>query len=319
MKYSVDWANKKKYQIYDIKTNSYKSIAPIQDAFIEFFDNLSGNHSFYLEWGGGDIFKLLALRYGHKVFCVPGKKIKEYREGLGKKRNKEIKKTDENDARLIRRYAKKHPEEFYEFKEDDKRTLIISILSKELNKNTEDSIRKQNQLIAFERTLELTISEKSKIKKMLEQKKKVIEEIKTDIKMQKRELQRALKNHPLWVGYLKEVSGIGEVAAGKIIGSIKRFSRFSNKYSLRHFAGMITKKDNHIYNRQLKQALYMFTEQVIKQKIRPWRQVYDSRKKDYAKKHPDWSKGKINAYTKKFVQTYFLNDLWNEGKMIENG
>ncbi|GAF85893.1 unnamed protein product, partial [marine sediment metagenome] len=211
MKYSVDWANKKKYRIYNIKTKKLKSISPTREAFDEFFDKTSGNHSFYLEWGGGDTFKLLALRHKHKVFCVAGRKIKEYRERLGKKRGKEIKKTDENDARVIGKFAKKHPEEFYEFKENDEQTLIIGILSKELSKITEDSTRKKNQLIAFKRMMELLISEKPKIAKMVEQKKKTIESLQIEIKALKLQLKRVLRKHLLWTDYLKDTKGIGEV------------------------------------------------------------------------------------------------------------
>lgn len=312
MEYSVDWANKKKFQIYEIGSKKIKSILPTEDAFYEFFDGLPNKiHSFYLEWGGGDTFKLLALRYNHKVFCVSGKKVKEYQEKLG------IKKTDKNDAKTIGKLVKKYSDNFYEFKEDDRQTLRIGILSKELDKVTKDSTRKKNQLIAFKRRMELLI-EKSEVAKIIKQRKDTIESLEKQIKLLKRLLKKALGKHPLWIHYLKEQKGIGEVAAGKIIGSIKRFSRFPNRYALRHFAGMITKKDNHSYNRQLKQALYIFTEQIIKQKIRPWRNIYDSRKKDYKKKHPKWSDGKINAFTKKFVQTQFLDTLLEMGKDIES-
>ncbi|GAG65432.1 unnamed protein product, partial [marine sediment metagenome] len=31
----------------------------------------------------------------------------------------------------------------------------------------------------------------------------------------------------------------------------------------------------------------------------------------------DWSKGKVNNYSKKFIETRFLNELFEEMKMVE--
>jgi len=131
-------------------------------------------------------------------------------------------------------------------------------------------------------------------------------------------LNKLLEEHLLWNNYLKDIKGIGPVTAAGIIGSIRRFSRFLNKYSLRYFAGMITKKDNHRYNRQLKQALYNFVEEIIKKRTQPWRKLYDNMKVYYQEKHSDWRPGKIDAYAKKYVQTEFLDKLWKRGIEIES-
>ena len=111
---------------------------------------------------------------------------------------------------------------------------------------------------------------------------------------------------------------MGAVTAGGIIGSVRRFSRFSNKYSLRHFAGMITKKATYNYNRQLKQALYTFVEGIIKNGTQPWRKLYDDMKPYYVKRHPDWRPAKVDSHSKKFVQTKFLDMLWRRGTEVES-
>lgn len=309
--YSIDWAIKKKFQIYNTDTEKLKSIAPTREAFDKFFDRLSGKHSFYTEEGGGDTFKLLALNHDHKVFTTPGKKVKDFREKLG------IQKTDESDAVVISLLAKEQPKEFYRYKEDDKITVKICLLHREYTKLVKDSTRKKNQLFAFKNRMELLVSEKV-VKKMVEKRETTIKAIGKEISALRSQLLKQVEKHPLWINCLKNIKGIGPVTGGGIIGSIRRFSRFTNKYSLRHFAGMITKKDNHSYNRHLKQALYNFTDGIIKKRYQPWRQLYDDIKVYYGKKHSNWIPGKVDAYAKKFVQTKFLDMLWKKGIKIEN-
>ena len=308
--YSIDWAVKKEFKVYNINTKKFKSISPTRETFDKFFNGFSNFHSFYIEEGGGDTFKLLALKYGHQVFTTPGKKIKDFRDKLC------LDKTDENDVKIIGIFAKKYSQEFYEYKKSDVLTLKIAILHKEYCKIVKDSTRKKNQLFALKKMLELLTSEKEIIR-IISKQKDTIKSFSREVRSINSQLLKLLKKHSLWNNYLKDVKGVGPIIAAGIIGSIRRFSRFSNKYSFRQFAGMVTKQNNFNYNRQLKQALYNFTEQIIKQKIQPWRQLYDNMKMYYKEKHSDWIPGKIDAYAKKFVQTKFLDKLWINGIKIE--
>lgn len=309
--YSIDWAVKKKFQIYNVDTEKLKSISPTREAFDKFFDKLKGSHSFYIEEGGGDTFKLLALKHGHKVFTTPGKKVKDFRDKL------DLPKTDEGDAAIIGMLAKEQPHEFYEYQEDDINTLKICLLSREYGKLVEDSTRSKNQLFALKNKMELLASEKA-VKKVIEKRKNTIKALGKEITAIQGLLLKQIKQHPFWINCLKDVKGVGPVTAAGIIGSVRRFSRFPNKYSLRHFAGMITKKDNCAYNRYLKQALFNFVEGIIKSRTQPWRKIYDSIKGYYKEKHADWKPGKVNAFAKKFVQTKFLDMLYKKGIEIEN-
>ena len=309
--YSIDWAIKKKFQIYNINTKKLKSISPTREAYDKFFDKLSGKHSFYIEEGGGDTFKLLALKHGHKVFTTSGKKVKGLREKL------EIQKTDENDVVVIGILAKEQHQEFYEYKEDDINILKIAILYREYCKVIEDSTRKKNQLFALKKRLELLTSEKE-VKKIISKREDTIKAISKEIIAIRGQLCKLLKGNSIWNKCLKDVKGVGPVTAAGIIGSIRRFSRFSNKYPLQVFAGMITKKGNCSYNRHLKRALYNFVGGIIKNRTQPWRRMYDDMKVYYRKKYPDWIPGKVDAYAKKFVQTKFLVELWRKGREFEN-
>jgi len=308
--FAIDWAVRKKFQIYNINTEKLKSIAPTREAFDKFFDKLSGKHSFYTEEGGGDTFKLLALKHGHKVFTTPGKKVHDFRVEL------KIQKTDESDVKVIGSLSKEQPQEFYEYQEDDKLTLRICILSREYNKLVKDSTRKKNQLHAFRNKMELLISEKA-VAKIIGKRKTTIEALGKEINLISGQLLKLVEKHPLWINLLSGIKGVGAVTAGGIIGSIRRFSRFTSKYSLRHFAGMRTKKDNPDYNRYLKQALYNFADQIIRNRTQPWRKLYDDMKVYYKKRHTDWRPAKVGAFAKKFVQTKFLDEMWKRGIEVE--
>jgi len=309
--YSIDWSIRKKFQIYNSNTRKLESISPTREAFDKFFNKLFDKHSFYIEEGGGDTFKLLALKHGHQVFTTPGKKVKDLRDKL------KLPKTDKGDVKIIGLLAKEYPEDFYEYQEDDILTVKIYLLSKEYTKLVKDSTRKKNQLFAFKNKMELLATEKA-VKKMVEKREATILALGKEIDILFNQLLKQIEKHPFWINYLKDIKGVGAVTAGGIIGSVRRFSRFTNRNSLRHFAGMITKKDNLSYNRHLKQALYNFTDQIIKKRTQPWRQLYDDIKVYYRKKHLDWKPGKVDAYAKKFVQTKFLYQMWDRRNEIED-
>jgi len=257
--FSIDWAVKKKFQIYNVAKKKLKSISPTREAYDKFFDKLKDTHSFYIEEGGGDTFKLLALHHGHKVLTTPGKKVHDLREKL------ELPKTDEGDVVIIGILAVEQPQVFYEYQEDDKLVMKIHLLYHEYAKVVQDCTRKKNQLFAFKNRLELLASKKE-VKKIVKKREDTIKAIEKEKIALSRQLTKLLAEHPLWVNLLKDIKGVATVTSAGIIGSVRRFSRFPNKYALRKFAGMIQKKDNAEYNRHLKQALYNFIEGIIKKR-----------------------------------------------------
>ena len=106
--------------------------------------------------------------------------------------------------------------------------------------------------------------------------------------------------------------------AGGLIAGIKRASKYDDKYSLPSYEGMITKKGNQGFNHQLKRTLYFFVEGITKGKNKNWKKLLDNMKVYYREKHPDWEKGKIASYARKFVETKFLDKLYKEMVKVEN-
>jgi len=286
-----------------------KTIPPTIEEFKKFLAKIKKPTNFYFEEGGGDSFKLLARRNDHQVFTIPGKRTKEYREEKG------LEKSDEADAVVIGMLAKSRPDEFYQFQELDEVTARISIIYKQRLDVEMMMVRAKNQLFALKNRLEI-INLDGYEKKVIKGKELIIKDIEKDFDRQTRILEKQVKKHPLWM-YFEGVKGVGAAVAGGLIARIKRASRFPSKYSLRHYAGMITKKGDQEFDHKLKRALYFFTEGIVKARTPEWRDLYDNMKVYYANKHQDWSKGKVDAYAKKFVQTQFLDKVYEEMLKVE--
>ena len=306
--YAIDWSTKKDLAITK-DGQKVKFIPATIESFGKFLNSLDGTKGqFYFEEGGGDSFKLLADRNNHKIFTIPGKIINDKREESG------IKKNDENDVKIIFAMAKNDPGSFREFALLDIITAKICVLFKIRSDTEENLVRAKNRLFSLEKRLELLDLGKDK-KRLMEKEREVIKKLESKFKLQTNSLEKLVKKHSLWNHYLENEKGIGAVVAGGLIAGIKRASRFENKYSLRHYAGMVTKKGDQTFNHNLKRTLYFFIEGIIKSRTPIWRELYDNMKIYYANKYPDWKKGRIDNYARKFVQTKFLDDLYK--KMVE--
>ena len=311
LNYAVDWATKKDLAITK-DGKKVKFIPATIESFDKFLDGLNGDkYQFYFEEGGGDSFKLLANKNGHKVFTTLGKNTDDRREKLG------IEKTDENDVKIIFDMAKDNPELFREFALLDVITAKVCVLFKIRSDTEQNLVRAKNRLFSLDKRLELLNLGKDK-DKLLERQKDTINKLKKQFELQTKTLEKLVNQHPIWNSYLKNEKGIGGVVAGGLIAGIKRASKYDDKYSMRHYAGMITKKGNQQFNHQLKRTLYFFIEGIIKARTPIWRELYDNMKTYYANKHSDWKKGKVDNYAKKFVQTKFLDKLYSKMLEVEN-
>lgn len=306
--YAIDWATKKDLAITK-DGQKVKFIPATIESFEKFINSLDGaGGQFYFEEGGGDSFKLLADKNDHKVFTILGKIINDRREESG------IEKNDENDVKIIFSMAKNNPGSFREFALLDIITAKICVLFKIRSDTEQNLVRAKNRLFSLEKRLELLDLGKDK-KKLMEKEKEVIKKLEGKFKLQTDSLGKLVKKHSLWNSYLENEKGIGPVVTGGLIAGIERASRFENKYCLRHYAGMVTKKGDQTFNHNLKRTLYFFIEGIVKARTPKWRELYDNMKIYYANKHSDWKKGKVDNYAKKFVQTKFLDDLYK--KMVE--
>lgn len=366
---SFDWATKKKLAVFDSQTQKVKSIPNSIEAFEKFLAKIKKPSIMLFEFGGGNTFKIMAYRKGHTVLQVPGKKIKDYRDSLGKEKSDE---TDawliynfyiENDGRGARSNVRNSspglpspskikeggsasgplrnstsfvpsphenkegsarpqmrnsilslPPFFYLFQEQDADIAEIKILFRTHEDLKKDMVREKLKSIAFNLQFRIARVSDDRIAKIKASKEKSILAKENELEMLKKILEKKVESFPVWAFY-KGLKGVGTTIMAGLIGELGG-KVFEGSNSLKHYAGMVAKNEHHGYNRYVKQALFQFAEQVIRQKMPRWRDLYDNMKVFYANKHPDWSKGKVNNYAKKFIQTKFLLEFWEKWKEI---
>lgn len=334
--YSFDWATKKALTVYDSKTQKVKSIPNSIEEFEKFLNNLGGSATLpvknfifamppsqkcimLFEFGGGDTFKIMAFRAGHSVLQVPGKKVKDYRELLGKE------KSDEADAKLIydfyikndeggsaigklRNSRERMPSPFSLFTESDAEIAEIKILYREHESIKIAMVREKNKLFAFNLQFKIARVADDRIAKIKEQKELSIKAKENELSTIKKILEKKVEIFPVWQ-YYKDVKGIGTTIIAGLIGELGG-RQFENSGSLKHYAGMMPRNEGNDYNRYVKVTLFQFAECIIKARTPGWRELYDNMKVYYAKKHDDWRPGKVNAYAKKFIETKFLIEFF---------
>lgn len=207
------------------------------------------------------------------------------------------------------------PSPFYLFTESNAEISEIKILYRAHEDLKQAMVREKNKLFAFDFQFKIARVADDRISKIKAQKEISIKAKESQLEDLKRILKKKVESFPVWTLY-EGVRGVGTTILAGLIGELGG-RVFGSSNSLKHYSGMIEKKGNHNFNRYVKQALFQFTEQVIKHKTPKWRNLYDNMKIFYAEKHPDWSKGKVNNYAKKFIQTKFVLEFWEKWKELE--
>lgn len=304
--FALDWATKREFTVCNVKTGKTNLLSNNIEKWEKWLKSLKPS-KFYLEEGGGDSFKLLARKLRHKVFTVPGIVIKKQRDKYG------LKKDDSTDAFMISKVAKLSPNLFREFVELDETLAKIYLIFKMREKTEKNLVIEKNRLFAIGKQLEL-LDLGGYDKKLIVQQKKLVKSLQEKFKRETFVLQKQVHNSLQWKEFFESIKGCGEVAAGGIMSSIKKVDRFPTQYHLRSFAGMKKLKGNQNFSHPLKRALYFFSVGVIKSKNKKWYRLYKKMKRFYAKKNPDWSKGKIDNYARKFIQTKLLDEYYDYTK-----
>jgi len=345
---SFDWATKRALAVYDPGSDKVKQIKNSIEAFEKFLATLKHPAILLFEFGGGDTFKIMAYRAGHYVLQVPGKKIKDYRDLKG------IEKSDSIDARAIydffienegetaiiylrnstpgmrlplsgkkggsaktalRNSKGRLPSPCYLFQESNAKIAEIKILFRTHEDIKKSMVREKNKLFAFDLKFKIARISDDRIDKIKIQKKTSIEAKEKELETLKKILEKKLEEFEIWTHY-KQVKGIGPITMAGLIGELAG-REFEDDGHLKHYAGMVAKIDYKNFNRHIKTALFQFADHIIKNRTPRWRDLYDSMKIYYSKKHKDWKPGKVNAYAMKFIETKFLIEFWREWKRRE--
>lgn len=342
---SFDWATKKALIFYDSQKEKTKQIPNSIEEFKKFLESLGKEKTIMLfEFGGGDTFKIMAFRAGHTVLQVPGKKIKNYRDSKGLIKDDIVdaktiydfyvenggdvnelmrksimallsstKNKEERGAmvRVNKNFNCTLPSSFYPFQEQNADIAALKIVFRKHEDLKKDMVREKNKLFAFKQTFKIANVADKEIEKTIFQleasilgKEKAIEGI-------KKVLEKKITKFNVWNKSYKDMKGAGATIISGLIGELGGRD-FDDDESLKHYCGMVAKKDFNDYNRYVKVILYQFIDQIIRQRTPEWRELYDNMKVYYAKKHPDWSKGKVDNYAKKFIETKLVVDFWGK-------
>ncbi len=217
---------------------------------------------------------------------------------------------------LVRNSRTGLPSPFYLFQESDADIAEIKILFRAHEDLKREMVREKLKRIAFGMKFKIAQVADDRVKKILFQKDASIVAKEKELEQLKKVLEKKVMQFDVWIKYLKAIKAVDPVIAAGLIGELGG-KYFDTDESLKHYCGMVAKKEFHDYNRFVKGVLYQFAEQVIRQTTPNWRELYDNMKVFYANKHADWSKGKVNNHAKKFIETKFLLEFWGTWKELE--
>jgi hypothetical protein len=116
----------------------------------------------------------------------------------------------------------------------------------------------------------------------------VISPVVGDMKMRKAQIERMLKHHQVYKAVFEPVPGCGPLIAARIMGAVVDIRRFRSRPDITAFAGYhhfedgsrARRRTGHVsnWNQEFKQAVWQFTQQVVKMPGSPWRAKLDQRR-----------------------------------------
>lgn len=320
---AFDLATKKDIIVYDGEKTE-KIVNSVQQV-MEFFKKLGDEKIIAVyEAGVGDSLKKIALKLGHAGFWTSGQNTKAFREASG------IEKTDENDAKVIydmfsiwqgktaqrsresTAWEPSSPAIFYPFTELDGTIASMRILYRKHELLKEDCVREQNRLAADRLQYQISSVAAKELKEIEACAEAAIKMKKKQMEMLKEQIGAILDELPIWKEKWEAIKYFGPAIVGGLIAEVGR-STATHKDQLRKFAGMIPKAD---YNKKrssggFKKLLYLATG-MMAMKASKYRPHYDAVKAKYQTQHPDWSKGKIEGYTRRVLMTELLIEFWRD-------
>lgn len=332
-KFGVDYGL---YEASVARTESTIKLKNINEK-IEFVQGLTADDEIYLEFGSGaDKFALSCLKKGAKVFRIPTTVFKKWRNGADKS----------NDAALLLELAENTPELFYEAQAKDMAVLEIGLLLQKYYVIQDDIRKKAEQRLFLVASDDLLVKgepiadmEKTLRKEIAEH--PMFAGAKKEEERIYREIDKLVRNTPIFKEVFAPIKGVGGVIAGRIIYGIQDIRRFKSEAHLKNYAGYGFNKAGEIqkrrkgeiasWNKFLKQGVYLFTDQVNRRAdSQPWHDMLTRRKEYEREKFPEPVVKKVGGENKKFftnghihnkamhyVGQKFLEHVWRQWRRFE--
>lgn len=280
----IDWGITKPHMVLidnEESVSAFKS-APIID---------STPFNAYLEAGCPHKFLYQLINSGCEVYLCDPKLVKALR---GKEE-----KSDETDVHFIRELWLKQPDAFRKLSIPERKELQVSFVMSRYLHFMKDCARFKNRQKAYEREFGETETYKE-ILAILERKKK------DALKQIKPLLKEELKK-------VEDIKGVGLRLLAGLLASAhpKHFSTLSKYLGYCGYKASSWKNGTSKYSRTAKTLAWQMTKSVIMHKDPKFYQLYLKIKADLKKKHPDYSKGKIDGMARNRVSTFILKELYS--------
>ncbi len=311
-KLAIDWAHDEdKFVVYDGEEFvDPDTVEPTEDLVV-FTENFPDDR--IEEW----------TNKGAKIYGCGTHKVQDRREELG------WEKSDKNDAKVLWKLSKEHPEIgdiFYEVHSTPEVLAQWRIM--EDMKEQRKKAKQRNKAYEY-MDLDDNVKEFTNTTNRLSTK-----------------VRHALEEFEIWNNWLSNISGVGETVAGGLVGQVykKRIGQFEQPSSLWHYCGLHvqngkaagrTKGEQIDYNPKLKTILLKYLgDGIVKQRTEKYRDLYDWEKerqlnKEYApgylaenyngydEEDTHLTQGHANNRAKRRAVKEFVKHLWYIWRVME--
>ena len=239
------------------------------------------------------------------IKLIPGAIVKKKRKEL------DLEKSDENDAKIIYWLYQENPDFFRNLKE---REVGLELLKKKIKtylryQKIEVGIGNMNRSLTYEYGI---FEDINKLKY-------ISETCKEQEKRLKKDIEKILKVH-----FYKEVKklivikGLSYILIGKLLAFVGDIRRFKTSSELKSYAGIAPDKGkykgkDYNYSRNLQMILLgkkQICDEFIMKRVEPYRTIYDKYKERLEKERFDESKGHIDNMARRKIADKFLRDMW---------
>ncbi len=284
MKIFVDWSIKKGYTI--LQENKIQTVKTL---------DFSPDTEVYIESGCPKFLQYNLIDKGCRIFVIQSNETAKKREEL------RLKKTDENDVKVIYQLYQEHPE------------LFVRLL-----KLTEDEIKLRYFMGRYEVLTKIIVAFKHRAG-WAEKEYGKFDFLEKNIKELEKEKKKIIVDISLLIQFdVKHISikgiKLGLIARLLTQAHPKHFSTLSSYLGYCGYKGYMLKRNQKGKGKRpnflAKSILWFMAKETLMKKTEPFYPQYLSCKEKYSKLHPNWIKGRVNAKALNIVATFIAKEFW---------
>lgn len=290
MKVFIDWSIKKGYLVLaddneEEKIQNFKTLDFVPETEV------------YIESGCPKKALYDVIENGCHVFISQSKETERLRSKL------KLKKTDENDVKVLQLLYKKNPLLFVKLQKPEVSEIKLKYLMGKYEVLTKIIIGFKNRTRFAEKEFGTFNFLKPQIKVLEKEKFNLIKIVKPLITKEES---------------LISIKGIGTTLIARLLGQKhpKHFLTLSRWLAYCGYKGHVLKRNQKGKGKRpnytIKAILYLMAESTMKHRTPIYRELYDKCKKKYQKKNLDWTKGHVHGKALNVVATFIAKEFWQK-------